>query len=565
LPDSTIGRTDDFRAAFLDAALWHGPLEPAATILKAHPEIAGTDIYIAAVLGDDAAVHRFLAHDPANATARGGPRDWDALTYLCFSKYLRLDPSRSEGFVRAATALLDAGASANTGFFDPNHRPSPALESVLYGAAGVAHHPELTRLLLERGADPNDGEVVYHTPETLDNRAMQILVETGRLTPDSMALLLARKLDWHDEDGVAWLLAHGTDANLLTRWRFRPLHKALDCGNSIACFELLLDRGADPGLPDRNGRSAFAVAARMARADVLDLFEKRGFTADLQGDDAFLAACTRADRAKAALLAADDPGLIGRLQTEHPGLFVDVAGSGNAAVLALFLDLGFDPETARIEPSWLRGETALHVAAGRGRAAIVDLLLERGARIDPANSRGMTPLAVALRCLEQQSEWTPNDYTLPIAKTLVAAGANLQNVELTLTSAVCLDRPDDVQRLGPQATRRDLQVALAAAAYNGLKDAIAPLVALGADPNAANEGLHPHATALHNAVCSGSLDTVKQVVESGGRIAAKDSAYQATARSWADYFVRERRDPTKQDAAIAAFLREQEKLEGLSD
>ena len=51
----------------------------------------------------------------------------------------------------------------------------PAWESALYGAAGVAHHAELTRLLLERGADPNDGEVTYHAPETYDNAAMRVL------------------------------------------------------------------------------------------------------------------------------------------------------------------------------------------------------------------------------------------------------------------------------------------------------------------------------------------------------------------------------------------------------
>lgn len=75
------------------------------------------------------------------------------------TRYLRLDPARSEGFVRAAEALFDAGASANTGWREEEHEPAPTWEPVLYGAAGIAHHPELTRLLLERGADPNDNEV----------------------------------------------------------------------------------------------------------------------------------------------------------------------------------------------------------------------------------------------------------------------------------------------------------------------------------------------------------------------------------------------------------------------
>src|SRR6184192_1020062 len=116
----------DPRAAFIEAAVWHGTLERAEAILAAHPEIASSDIHSAAILGDDAAVRRFLELEPANATVKGGPRGWDALTHLCFSKYLRLDRARSAGFVRAAQALLDGGASANTGWYEMNHQPTPS-------------------------------------------------------------------------------------------------------------------------------------------------------------------------------------------------------------------------------------------------------------------------------------------------------------------------------------------------------------------------------------------------------------------------------------------------------
>lgn len=54
--------------------------------------------------GDAAAVHGFLKLDPASAIAKSSPRGWDALTHLCFSRYLRLDTARSDGFVRAATS-----------------------------------------------------------------------------------------------------------------------------------------------------------------------------------------------------------------------------------------------------------------------------------------------------------------------------------------------------------------------------------------------------------------------------------------------------------------------------
>src|SRR5438874_10421495 len=115
----------DARTAFIEESLWHGPLEPAAAILAASPELAGADIYVCAILGDDAGVRRFIEQDRRQATAKGGARGWDALTYLCFSKYLRLDPSRVDGFMRAAAVLLDAGSDPNTGFYNEPHLPTP--------------------------------------------------------------------------------------------------------------------------------------------------------------------------------------------------------------------------------------------------------------------------------------------------------------------------------------------------------------------------------------------------------------------------------------------------------
>jgi ankyrin repeat protein len=456
----------DPRDEFISVSVWHGSLDRAQEILAAHPEVASSDIHTAALLGDHEAVVRFLAEDRANATVKGGPRKWDALTLLCFSKFLRIESSRTEGFLKAATALLDAGADPNTGFFEESQAPKPEWECALYGAAGVAHHPELTKLMLDRGADPNDGEVAYHSPETLDNRTIHVLVESGKLTQDTIGLMLARKFNWHDDEGVHWLLEHGADPNW-PLWGSRPLHWALRQGTPIHYFTWLLDRGADPSLPDKDGTVPVAEAARHGRADVLELFEKRGAVIALHGDDAFLAACARANDGEARKFVAADPLLVGRMQSQNPGMFADCAGAGNTAAVRLMLDLGFDAGIARIKPHWVAGETALHVAAAGGRQPVADLLIEYHAPLEAKRDGGWTPLGVAFLCLEQQSEWTPNEYTLPIAEALIKAGANVEDAGLTLTAAVCLGRNDDVARLARKASAEEKQKALAAAAYNG--------------------------------------------------------------------------------------------------
>ena len=404
-----------------------GALEQAREILAAHPEVAGASIHAAAVLGDEGAVRRFLAGDPASATARGGPYAWDALTYLCFSRYLRLERERSAAFVASARALLDAGADPNAGWLEDTHQPEPTFESVLYGAAGIAHDAELTRLLLERGADPNDDEVPYHAPEWFDNRAMEAVVESGRLAPPGLTTMLHRKLDWTDYEGVPWLLAHGADPNQLSRWGRRALHHALQRDNPMSFVELLLDHGADPTLADADGLSAIQQAARLGRADALGAFQRRGFTTTLQGDDAFLAACACGDESSARGIATVAPDLVARLRQQDSAALARFAGAGNTPGVRILLDFGFDI-AARAGRAGEPGGSALHLAVWRERPDTVQLLVLRGAPLEATNASDFTPLALAVRAQTQASEFTPHE-SLEILEMLLAAGARVDAVK----------------------------------------------------------------------------------------------------------------------------------------
>lgn len=439
-----MDRTDDSISAFLEAACvplkdshTSGTLVEARAILASRPEVASQNVYTAAVLGDEAGVRGFLAQDPASATTKGGPRGWDALTYLCFSRFLRLDPDRSAGFLRSAEALLDAGADPKTGWFETGHQPSPVWESALYGAAGVAHHEGLTRLLLARGADPNDEETPYHAAESYDLGVLRALVESGLLNDTSLTTLLLRKADWHHLEGLRYLLEHGADPNRMTVWGRTALHNAVIRDNSLATIETLLDHGADQGLACNSGhgrhappRTGVALAARRGRVDLLGLFEKRGIPVELSGLDRVIAACARGDTATAHSLTGAEPALAHALRAEGGVLLAEFAGNGNTNGLRSLLELGLP-----VGERYLHGDgyfgiapnsTALHVAAWRAQHGCVSLLIERGASVSATDGWGRTPLALAVKaCVD--SYWS-HRRSPDSVRALLAAGASVAGV-----------------------------------------------------------------------------------------------------------------------------------------
>lgn len=429
-------------AAFLEVACvprhgWHGSgtLEHAELLLARYSHVRTASIFSASVLADDPAVGAFLARDPALATAKGGPHDWDALTYLCFSRYLRLDKSRSEAFVRTARALLEAGASANTGWIEYiDDPPRPVPETALYGAAGIAQNPGLTRLLLEHGADPNDEETPYHVPEGYDNTVLQILLDSGRCDERSLATVLARKADWHDDKGLQLALDHGANPNFLTQWKYTPFQHAIRRDNGLVMIEMLLDHGADLYVRNNeDGRNAMQMAAYHGRVDILDLVERRGFALHFDNPlDSLVAACARADIAAAREIATRDPQLHQQLLSMGGTLLARFAGAGNLEGVRCLLDRGILPGALWPEgdPYWevTKDSTALHVAAWRARHDVVRELIARGAPIHAMDARGRTALALAVKaCVD--SYWKYRRQPDSVV-ALLAAGATPEGIQL---------------------------------------------------------------------------------------------------------------------------------------
>jgi hypothetical protein len=158
---------------------------------------------------------------------------------------------------------------------------------------------------------------------------------------------------------------------------------------------------------------------------------------------------------------------------------------------------------------------------------------------------------------------TPGDGIGALAHCSVEAAQHLIDLggDLTLAAAVCLERKDDINRLSAIADRAQKTTAITAAAFYGKADMIRRLLMIGADPNGypeSNSGFHSHATPLHQAVQSGSLDAVILLVGAGASLDAMDKIYSGTPLDWARYMQTDDSydEPTKRNfALLAEYLR----------
>jgi ankyrin repeat protein len=79
--------------------------------------------------------------------------------------------------------------------------------STLYFAIGHADNMPLARWLLEHGADPNDGESLYHSTELGHHEGLRLLLAHGADPKGTNALL--RAMDFHDIEAVRMLMEGG--------------------------------------------------------------------------------------------------------------------------------------------------------------------------------------------------------------------------------------------------------------------------------------------------------------------------------------------------------------------
>lgn len=180
----------------------------------------------------------------------------------------------------------------------------------------------------------------------------------------------------------------------------------------------------------------------------------------------------------------------------------------------------YAPETAQLQLDYALGLVATgRISRESGKQiAIMDALIDAGAQ--PGG--GKSALAHG---------------NIEAAEHLIDRGG-----KLTLTVAVGLRRNDDIDTLLDGADAGEKITALTLAAFLGMADIVAHLIEAGIEPNGYppdGNGFHSHATPLHQAVSSGSLATVRILVEAGADVKAKDRVYEGTPLEWADHMQRD--------------------------
>jgi ankyrin repeat protein len=160
--------------------------------------------------------------------------------------------------------------------------------------------------------------------------------------------------------------------------------------NNIQCAEWLLTRGANPNAKRRwTSHSLHEETLRRDFTEMGDLLVRFGTTPsalNLSDEEAFVAACLRLDPDEVQATLRKHPEYL-----HSPAAIFAAAERDRADVVEFLLDLGVP-----IEIEDKQRQRPLHAAAGANALRVAQLLIDRGAEIDPRESNwDNTPLGHA--------------------------------------------------------------------------------------------------------------------------------------------------------------------------
>jgi len=182
-----------------------------------------------------------------------------------------------------------------------------------------------------------------------------------------------------DIDKLKLLLAHGADVNAHSRLGRTPLMLAASCDGCSENVRLLIEKGADAKAVDKGGTDALAMAAQAGDAESVRLLLAHGAdarVADQSGLTALMLALTNCSLPAVSALV------------EHGA---DVNAANTFAGKVRFGDID------------LKHLTPAHIAAPYCNADVMKLLVDAGAKVNVDDSRGMTPLMLAVSSEHQDA------------------------------------------------------------------------------------------------------------------------------------------------------------------
>lgn len=343
-----------------------------------------------------------------------------------------------EGHPDAVKVLVDRGADVKARSAAAPRGRGPAL-----GKAADPRKEQAARAAADQAAadqaDAAAGRQRQQAGQTPFDREGP--ADGGQLT----ALVYAARTD--DLESVKVLLAAGADVNQTTGYGWSPLLVATQNRHyKLAAY--LLDHGANPDLANNGGWTPLYLAtdnrniengdypvrkADMDHLDFIKLLLDKGvdvnarvkdstetrtvFTnqwLDEGGATAFLRASQSSDLVLMKLLLAHgaDPKIATELNVTAlqvaagigwvEGVTTEWSEAANVEAVKLLLDLGVDPNVQAET-----GRTALHGAAHKGRTAVIQLLVDAGARLD-TRDYGMVGNDAGGRL--KAHTWQPVDY-----------------------------------------------------------------------------------------------------------------------------------------------------------
>ena len=320
-----------------------------------------------------------------------------------------------------------------------------------------------------------------------------------------------------DVAAIAELLAKGADPNSRDGLGGTPLHDAT-WGGHRKVVELLLSKGANVNARHKEGGSTpLHYAVITDRIEMVELLLARGADPKLrygQGSTILHLSANRGYVSMSKYLIAQGAELNVRDDAGATPL-EEAVWKGRVELVRLLLDNGALADD--VNPK--SGDGLTHIAARRGHADVLALLIERGADPLKKSKEGATPIDEALRYRQKDTI-----EVLLKAKSVTASSARIEELVMegrTDIVAVLLDhgqKADAKTRMG--------STLLHDASLKGHTDLVALLLDRGAPANLRNAN---GATPLHDAALGGKKEVAELLIQRGADINAVDAESGNTA------------------------------------